>query len=100
MTDRKSQFQQDWLEDNWAKFVAEGIEDAHGRVVTISDSLYLTKLEGEQIETAFRNGSSATHEAIEVIAKAFLLDTVVDELWGHHLTAEEEAGHEIEWCNP
>ncbi|MGL5391715.1 MAG: hypothetical protein ACRDA8_10175 [Shewanella sp.] len=90
MTDSKSQFQRDWLADNWPKFVAEGIEDARGRLLTVSDALELTKLEGNQIDAAFRLGACATHEAIEIIAKAYLLDTVVDELWGNHLAAEAE----------
>ena len=97
MTDRKSQFQRDWLSDNWPKFVAEGIEDAHGRLITVSDALELTKLEGDQIDAAFLAGACATHEAIEIIAKAYLLDTVVDDLWGNHLAAEKEAGKELAW---
>lgn len=92
MVDRKTQFQQDWLAANWDNFVAEGVEDSHGRIITISDAFELTKLEGEQIDAAFRAGACATHEAIEVIAKAFLLSTVVDELWADHLAAEEEIG--------
>lgn len=98
MTNLKSQFQQDWLTDNWSKFVSEGIEDSHGRLLTVSDALELTRLEGDQIDAAFRLGACATHEAIEVIAKAFLLSTVVDELWGHHLAAEEDAQKELQWA--
>lgn len=98
MSNRKLQFQQDWLADNWAKFVAEGIEDPSGRLLKVSDVLSLTKLEGDQIDAAFRLGPQATHEAIEIIAKAFLLDTVVDELWGCHLAAEEEMGREMLWA--
>lgn len=97
MSNRKSQFQQDWLASNWDKFVAEGVEDSHGRLLTVSDALELTKLEGNQIDAAFRLGACATHEAIEIIAKAYLLDTVVDEQWGNHLAAEEEAGKELAW---
>lgn len=97
MTDRKTQFQRDWLADNWGKFVAEGIEDAHGRLIKVSDALELTKLEGDQIDAAFRAGACATHEAIEVIAKEYLLHTVVDELWGNHLAAEEEMGRQMLW---
>lgn len=97
MTNRKTQFQQDWLAANWDKFVAEGVEDSHGRIITVSDALELTKLEGEQIDAAFRAGACATHEAIEVIAKAFLLSTVVDELWDDHLAAEEEMGRQMLW---
>ena len=85
MSNRKMQFQQDWLASNWERFVAGGIEDSHGRLLKVSDALKLTKLEGDQIDAAFRLGACATHEAIEIIAKAFLLDTVVDELWKNHL---------------
>lgn len=88
--DRRSQFQRDWLDANWQKFVAEGIEDAHGRLITVSDALGLTKIEGSHLDTAFRLGACATYEAIEIIAKAYLLCTVVDELWGNHLAAEAE----------
>ncbi len=97
MSNRKMQFQQDWLADNWDKFVAEGIEDPSGRILAVSDALSLTRLEGERIDAAFRLGPQATHEAIEIIAKAFLLDMVVDELWGYHLAAEEEMGREMLW---
>lgn len=90
MSNRKSQFQRDWLASNWPKFVAEGIEDARGRLITVSDALGLTKIDGRQIDTAFRLGACATHEAIEIIAKAYLLDTVVDELWGNHLAGLED----------
>ena len=98
MSNRKSQFQQDWLASNWDKFVAEGIEDSHGRLLTVSDALELTKLEGNQIDAAFRLGACATHEAIEIIAKAFLLDVVVDTLWDEHLAAEEEMGRQMLWA--
>lgn len=97
MSNRKSQFQQDWLASNWDKFVAEGIEDSHGRLLTVSDALELTSLEGDQIDAAFRLGACATHEAIEIIAKAFLLDTVVDTLWKNHLAGEAEFGRELSW---
>ena len=97
MSSRKLQFQQDWLASNWDKFVAEGIEDSHGRLLTVSDALKLTKLEGDQIDSAFRLGACATHEAIEIIAKAFLLDTVVNELWKNHLAGEAEFGGELSW---
>lgn len=90
MSNRKTQFQRDWLEANWPKLVAEGIEDAHGRLITVSDALGLTKADGHQLDTAFRLGACATHEAIEIIAKAYLLDTVVDELWGNHLAGLED----------
>lgn len=97
MSNRKSQFQQDWLASNWEKFVAEGIEDSHGRLLTVSDALELTRLEGNQIDAAFRLGACATHEAIEIIAKAFLLNAVVDELWKNHLAGEAEFGRELSW---
>lgn len=97
MSNRKMQFQKDWLAIHWDKFVAEGIEDPSGRFLTVSDALELTKLEGDQIDAAFRLGACATHEAIEIIAKVFLLDVVVDQLWDEHLAAEEEAGRELSW---
>lgn len=97
MSNRKSQFQRDWLDANWPKFVAEGIEDAHGRLITVSDALELTKIEGHQLDNAFRLGACATHEAIEIIAKAYLLVAVVDELWGNHMASEEGAGKELAW---
>lgn len=97
MSNRKLQFQQNWLADHWDKFVAEGIEDPRGRLLTVSDALGLTKLEGDQIDAAFRLGACATHEAIEIIAKAFLLDAVVDTLWDEHLAAEEEMGRQMLW---
>ncbi|AFC22615.1 hypothetical protein [Aeromonas phage 51] len=98
MSNRKMQFQQDWLASNWDKFVAGGIEDSHGRLLTVSDALELTSLEGNQIDAAFRLGAFATHEAIEIIAKAFLLDVVVDTLWDEHLAAEEEMGRQMLWA--
>lgn len=97
MSNRKSQFQQDWLASNWDKFVADGIEDSHGRLLTVSDALKLTRLESNQIDAAFRLGACATHEAIEIIAKAFLLGTVVDELWDEHLAGEAEFGGGLSW---
>ncbi len=90
MSNRKLQFQQDWLASNWDKFVADGIEDPSGRLLTVSDALGLTKLEGDQIDAAFRLGACATHEAIEIIAKAFLLEVVVSELWNNHLAGLED----------
>ena len=44
MSNRKTQFQRDWLEANWDKFVAEGVEDSHGRLLKVSDALELTRL--------------------------------------------------------
>ena len=98
MSNRKLQFQQDWLAGNWSKFVADGIEDPSGRLLTVSDALGLTKLEGDQIDAAFRLGACATHEAIEIIAKAFLLDVVVDTLWDELLAAEKEMGRQMLWA--
>ena len=98
MSNRKLQFQQEWLEYHWDKFVAEGIEDPSGRLLTVSDALGLTWDESDQIDAAFRLGACATHEAIEIIAKAFLLGTVVDELWDEHLAAEEEMGRQMLWA--
>ncbi|MGL5490853.1 MAG: hypothetical protein ACRDC6_32025 [Shewanella sp.] len=97
MTNRKAQFQQDWLDMHWDKFVAEGIEDSHGRLLTVSDALGLTWDECDKIDEAFRSGACATHEAIEVIAKSFLLSTVVDEAWKNHLAGEAEFGAELSW---
>lgn len=90
MTDRKLQFQRDWLERNWDRFVAEGVHDARGRLITVSDALELTKLEGEHINEAFRIGACATHDAIEIIAKQFLIQTVISELWANHLADEQD----------
>ena len=88
--DSKSQFQHDWLAENFDTFVADGIYDSHGRLLTVSDALELTTIECKYIDEAFRLGACATHEAIETIAKAYLLDTVVDELWGNHLAGLED----------
>ena len=90
MSNRKTQFQRDWLEANWDKFVDEGAEDSHGRLLTVSAALELTRLESNQIDAAFRLGACATHEAIEIIAKAFLLEVVVSELWNNHLAGLED----------
>ena len=98
MSNRKLQFRRDWLADNWDKFVAEGIEDSHGRLLTVSAALELTKLESNQVDAAFRLGACATHEAIEIIAKAFLLDVVVDTLWDEHLAGEKEVGRQMLWA--
>lgn len=98
MSNRKLQFQQEWLADNWDKFVDEGVEDSHGRLLTVSDALELTRLESDQIDAAFRLGGCATHEAIEIIAKAFLLDVVVDTLWDDHLAGEAKMGRQMLWA--
>ena len=39
MSNRKTQFQRDWLEANWDEFVNDGIEDAHGRLITVADAM-------------------------------------------------------------
>lgn len=90
MTANKSQFISDWMEENWAKFVAEGIEDAHGRLITLADALELTACEHKAINEAFKFGACKTHEAIEVIAKSFLIDVVVECEWQNHLANVEE----------
>lgn len=98
MSKRKLQFQQEWLEDNWPAFVAGAFCDHHGKLITVADALQLTEIEAGRINQAFIRGACATHEAIEIIAKAFLLDTVVDDLWSYHLAAEEEMGREMLWA--
>lgn len=90
MTTTKSQFISDWLDDNWPKFVTEGVEDSHGRLITVADTLELTACEHKAINEAFKVGACKTHEAIEVIAKAFLIDVVVECKWKNHLAAKEE----------
>ena len=97
MRNRKTQLQQEGRASNWDKFVAGGVEDSHGRLLTVSAALELTKLESDKIDAAFRLGACATHEAIEIIAKAFLLDVVVDALWDEHLAGEAEFGRELSW---
>ena len=96
--DRKSQFQRDWLEENFDTFVADGIYDSHGRWLTVADSLAgLTRDEWFDINSSFSDGLTVFYETIEAIAKAYLLDTVVDELWGNHIAAEKEAEKELAW---
>ena len=91
MTDRKSQFQRDWLEANWDKFVDEGIDDANGRLITVADSLAeLTRDERVSVNAAFAMGGNYLHDTVEAIAKAYLLETVVSELWNNHLAELED----------
>ena len=91
MNNRKLQFQQDWLASNWDKFVAEGIEDSHGRLLTVSDALAeLTRDEWLSINAAFAAGGNYLHDTIEAIAKAYLLEVVVSELWNNHLAGLED----------
>ena len=91
MSNRKLQFQQDWLASNWDKFVAEGIEDSHGRLITVADSLAeLTFSERAFINAAFASGDKYLHVTAEVIARSYLLETVVSELWNNHLSGLED----------
>ena len=91
MSNRKLQFQQDWLASNWDKFVAEGIEDSHGRLITVADSLAeLTYSEKAFINAAFATDGKHLHVTAEVIAKSYLLETVASELWNNHLAGLED----------
>ena len=86
MMDAKTQFQRDWLEANLDKFVAEGIEDSHWRLITVADSLAeLTYSERAFINAAFATDDKHLHVTAEVIAKSYLLETVASELWNNHL---------------
>ena len=89
--DRKSQFQRDWLEANWDKFVNDGIEDSHGRLITVADALAeLTRDDWLSINAAFALGGNYLRDTVEAIAKAYLLETVVAELWANHLAGLED----------
>ena len=91
MSNRKSQFQRDWLEANWDKFVDEGVEDSHGLLITVADALAeLTRDEWLSINAAFAAGGNYLHDTVEAIAKAYLLETVVSELWNNHLAELED----------
>lgn len=81
----KSQFISHWMEENWPKFVAEGLDDGHGRLITVADALELTACEHKAVNEAFKLGACKTYDAIEVIAKAYLIDVVVDAYWDEHL---------------
>lgn len=89
--DAKTQFQRDWLDANWDKFVNDGIEDAHGRLITVADSLAeLTRDEWLSINAAFAAGAPFLAHTVEAISKAYLLETVVAELWNNHLADLED----------
>ena len=89
--DAKTQFQRDWLEANWGKFVNDGIDDAHGRLITVADSLAeLTRNEWLSINVAFAAGGNYLHDTVEAIAKAYLLEVVVSEMWNNHLSGLED----------
>ena len=91
MSNRKSQFQRDWLDANWDKFVAEGIEDSHGRLITVADALAeLARDEWLSVNAAFAAGGNYLHDTVEAIAKAYLLEVVVSELWNNHLAGLED----------
>lgn len=92
MLDRKSQFQKDWLEQHWSQFVEGELEDSSGRLVTLADALKeLTMDESKTLENAFSFGPVYTHDAIEVIAKSYLIDVLANPAWCQHLAEEEEA---------
>lgn len=87
----KSQFQRDWLDANWDKFVNDGTEDSHGRLLTVADSLAeLTRDEWLSLNAAFAAGGNYLHDTVEAISKAYLLETVVAELWANHLAGLED----------
>lgn len=89
--DAKTQFQRDWLDANWDLFVDDGIEDSHGRLLTVADSLAeLTRDERLSINAAFAAGAPFLAHTVEAISKAYLLDTVVAELWANHLAGLED----------
>ena len=89
--DRKSQFQRDWLEENFDTFVADGVYDTRGRWVTVADSIAeLTKDEWFTFNASFAAGSDSFYDTVEAIAKAYLLETVVSELWNNHLADLED----------
>ena len=91
MSNRKTQFQRDWLDANWDEFVNDGIEDSHGRLLTVADSLAEpTRDEWLSINAAFAAGGNYLHDTVEAIAKAYLLETVVSELWNNHLADMED----------
>ena len=91
MSNRKTQFQRDWLEVNWGKFVNDGIEDSHGRLITVADALAeLARDEWLSVNAAFAAGGNYLHDTIEAIAKAYLLEVVVSELWNNHLAGLED----------
>ena len=89
--DAKTQFQRDWLDANWDEFVNDGIEDTHWRLITVADSLAeLTRDEWVSVNAAFALGGNYLHDTVEEIAKAYLLEVVVSELWNNHLAGLED----------
>ena len=91
MSNRKLQFQRDWLDANWDEFVNDGIEDTHWRLITVADSLAeLTRDEWVSVNAAFALGGNYLHDTVEAIAKAYLLETVASELWNNHLAGLED----------
>ncbi len=91
MSNRKTQFQRDWLEANWDLFVDDGIEDSHGRLITVADSLAeLTRDEWLSVNAAFALGGNYLRDTVEAIAKAYLLEVVASELWNNHLAELED----------
>lgn len=89
--DAKTQFQCDWLEANWDKFVNDGIEDAHGRLITVADALAdISEDDHRVINAAFSLGSGYLWCTVERIAKSYLLEVVVSELWANHLAELED----------
>lgn len=89
--DAKTQFQRDWLDENWDKFVNDGIEDAHGRLITVADALAdISEDDHRTINAAFSLGSGFLWCTVERIAKSYLLEVVVSELWANHLAELED----------
>ena len=91
MMDAKTQFQRDWLDANWDTFVNGGIEDANGRLITVADALAdISEDDHRAINAAFSLRSGYLWCTVERIAKAYLLDVVVSELWNNHLAEMED----------
>ena len=89
--DAKTQFQRDWLDANWDLFVDDGIEDTHGRLITVADALAeLARDEWLSVNAAFALGGNYLRDTVEAIAKAYLLEVVVSELWNNHLAGLED----------
>ena len=89
--DAKTQFQRDWLDANWDKFVNDCVEDTHWRLITVADSLAeLARDEWLSINVAFAAGGNYLHNTVEEIAKAYLLEVVVSELWNNHMAGRED----------
>ena len=89
--DAKTQFQRDWLYSNWDKFVNGGIEDAHGRMITVAGALAdISEDDHRAINASFSLGSGYLWCTVERIAKAYLLEVVASELWNNHLAELED----------